>query len=122
MQEETISITDEEIKQHINAILSVLDDKKALDLHYKNVSSHSSTSDYYLVCTGNSRPHTRSLSEAVLGYIKDHELPYHIEGRGEGIWILIDMGFAIIHIMQEDQRQYYNLEQLWQYGQINEND
>ena len=38
--------------------------------------------------------------------------PEHIEGRATG-WILLDFGSVLVHLFQKDQREYYNLERLW---------
>lgn len=115
--EALVPVTDAEVNIHLEAIKTVLEDKKAIDLAVLDLREKSAMADYFVVCSGNSRPHTRALSEAVYGYIKDTDLPvYSFEGRQEGTWILLDLGFIVVHVMQESERAFYNLEQLWTYG------
>ena len=39
--------------------------------------------------------------------------PAHIEGRGGGTWILIDYSDLVVHVMGQQDREYYALERLW---------
>lgn len=70
--------------------------------------------DYFVVGTGTSRAQTQALAEAVseaLEAVGQNAL--RIEGFQEGRWILLDFGTVIVHIFQEDERRFYNLERLW---------
>jgi ribosome-associated protein len=111
-------LTDQDVARHMQGLLAALDDKQALDVVSIDVSQVSSMADYFVICSGNSRPHTQALSQAVDGYLEEQGLKlYGLEGQSEGSWILIDAGFAIIHIMQESLRSFYDLEQLWSHAQ-----
>lgn len=113
-----VYLTDEDVSVHLQGIIEVLEDKKALDLVSLDLRDRSAMADYFVVCSGNSRPHTRALAEAAYGYVKDHELEvFSIEGKQEGTWVLLDIGFIVIHVMQASQREFYNLEQLWSHAQ-----
>ncbi len=109
-------VTDAEVAQHLEGLKEALDDKKAIDLVVLDLKEKSTMADYFIVCSGNSRPHTRALSEAAYAYVKDEDLQlYSFEGRQEGQWVLLDLGFIVVHVMQESQRTFYDLEQLWSY-------
>lgn len=111
-------LTDQEIETHLHAIEAVLEDKKALDLVTIDLRDKSSMADYFVVCSGNSKTHTRALAEAAHGYVKDAGLHiFSIEGKHEGSWVLLDVGFLVVHVMQQDLREFYNLEQLWSHAQ-----
>ncbi len=71
--------------------------------------------DYFVVATGGSRAQTQALADAVEKAFKDEFqlLVNRIEGFQEGRWILLDYGQIIVHIFQEDERNFYNLERLW---------
>ena len=71
--------------------------------------------DYFVVATGGSRAQTQALADAVEKAFKDkfQLLVNRIEGFQEGRWILLDYGQIIVHIFQEDERNFYNLERLW---------
>ena len=106
-------LTEQEITKHKDALLLALDEKKAIDVVSLEIQEKSSIGDYLVITSGNSRPHTQALSHEIQSYAKEQELTYHVEGGGEGNWILVDLGFIIIHIMQAEAREFYNLEQLW---------
>lgn len=110
-------VTDAEVSEHLKGIQEALEDKKAIDMVTLDLREKSTMADYFVICSGNSRPHTRALSEAAYSYVKDAELNiYSFEGRQEGNWILLDLGFIVVHVMQEGQRSFYDLEQLWSHG------
>ena len=74
--------------------------------------------DFFVVCSGNSSTHTRALADAAHHYMKEAGLTiYSLEGKNDGTWVLLDLGFLVVHVMQESVREFYNLEQLWSYGQ-----
>lgn len=72
-----------------------------------------------MICSGGSDRTVRSLANAVRDEIKGN---YHQRGRMEGEpqdgWVLVDFGDVILHIFSPDQRDYYQLEDLWHEGKI----
>ncbi|PKL75919.1 MAG: ribosome silencing factor [Candidatus Melainabacteria bacterium HGW-Melainabacteria-1] len=111
-------LSDAQIEQHVQAIQQLLDDKKALDLVLLDLRDKSTMADFFIVCSGNSKPHTRALAETAHHYVKDEGLQiYSLEGKHEGSWVLLDVGFLVVHVMQQDLREFYNLEQLWSHAQ-----
>lgn len=115
--EALVPVTDAEVGEHLKAIQEALEDKKAIDLVTLDLRDKSTMADFFVICSGNSRPHTRALSEAAYSYVKDANLDiYSFEGRQEGNWVLLDLGFIVVHVMQESQRAFYDLEQLWSHG------
>ncbi|MBO4893707.1 MAG: ribosome silencing factor [Clostridia bacterium] len=94
-------------------IIKVLDKKKAVDIREIRTEEVTIVSDYFVIASGTSNTHTKSLAEEVEFELKKLGIePDHIEGRATG-WILLDYGTVIVHIFTEDQREYYNLERLW---------
>lgn len=95
-------------------IAKVLDEKKAMDIVAIKTEEVTIVSDVFVIATGTSSTHVRSLADDVEYEIKkrlDIE-PEHIEGRATG-WILIDYGTVLVHIFDGESREYYNLERLW---------
>ncbi len=94
-------------------IVKVLDDKKAEDIAVLDTTDLTVVSEYFVIATGNSSTHVKSLADDV-----EYELqklgvePDHIEGRATG-WILLDYGSVLVHVFTRDNRDYYNLEHLW---------
>lgn len=89
-------------------------EKKAQDVVILDLSSISIFADFFVIASGSS---TRQV-KAIAGEIEEtlsgmHVEPDHIEGAGEGRWILMDYGDTLVHIFLEDVRIFYNLERLW---------
>lgn len=89
-------------------------DKKAADLTVLDVQGVSSVTDYFLVCSGKSTPHVRTIIDAIRTELKaDGIRPLHAEGKPESGWVLLDYGDVLVHVFLEDTRAYYALERLW---------
>jgi ribosome-associated protein len=71
--------------------------------------------DYFIICTGNSKPHIETLTDFVQEVTKKEAKtrPSFVEGIHNGEWILLDYFNIIVHLFQKETREYYNLEQLW---------
>ncbi len=94
-------------------VVKVLDNKKAMDLKAIHITDFSIVADYFVIATGTSNTHVRSLAEEVeYELTKDGIEPSHIEGRATG-WILLDYGSVVVHVFSPESREYYNLERLW---------
>lgn len=100
-------------KELFSNIVKVLDDKKAEDLAVLDTADLTVVGEYFVIATGNSSTHVKSLADDV-----EYELqqlgvePDHIEGRATG-WILLDYGSVLVHVFTRDNRDYYNLDHLW---------
>jgi ribosome-associated protein len=89
-------------------------DKKAIDLAVLDVQGVSSVTDYFLVCSGRSAPHVKTIADAIREELKaDGVRPLHTEGQPESGWVLLDYGDVLMHVFLEDTRAYYALERLW---------
>ena len=95
-------------------IAKVLDEKKAMDIVAIKTEEVTIVSDYFVIASGTSNTHTKSLADDVEYEIKQRldVSPEHIEGRATG-WILLDYGTVIVHVFGHEDRDYYNLERLW---------
>lgn len=99
----------------VYAITKILDDKKAVDLNAIRTAEQTIISDYFIVATGTSSTHVKSLSEDLEFELKQQHgvMPRGIEGRASG-WILLDYGTVLVHVFMKEQREYYNIERLWE--------
>ncbi|PYM23577.1 MAG: ribosome silencing factor [Candidatus Rokuibacteriota bacterium] len=89
-------------------------DKTAIDLTVLDVQRVSSVTDYFLVCSGRSAPHVKTIAEAIREELKTEGVrPLHAEGQPESGWVLLDYGDVLMHVFLEDTRAYYALERLW---------
>ena len=89
-------------------------DKKASELVVLDVRGLSSVTDFFLVCSGRSIPHVRTITEGIRSELKVGDVrPLHMEGTAESGWVLLDYGDLLAHVFLEDTRAYYALERLW---------
>ncbi|MFC1944133.1 ribosome silencing factor [Chloroflexota bacterium] len=90
-------------------------DRQANDVLMLDISVVSSIADYYVICSAGSERQIRAVSDAV-----DEELqktgisPKRREGKSDSGWVLLDFGPVIVHIFTPGQREFYNLERLWE--------
>lgn len=95
-------------------VLQALEDMKARDIVTLNVHELTAMTDWMLICSGTSNRHTRAIAQEVVEQVKAAgQLPIGVEGEDSGEWILIDLGAVIVHVMQRETRDYYQLEKLW---------
>ncbi|MFY9233389.1 MAG: ribosome silencing factor [Fimbriimonadaceae bacterium] len=108
-------------QEKVKLITQFADDMKAEKIETMDVSEKTSIADYFVVCTGNSDVHVTSIAERVAEQMKElKERPQRIEGGRSG-WVLQDYGDVVLHVMREEQRQFYDLETLWKTMQLDPN-
>lgn len=100
------------------AIAQILDDKQAKDIEILDISKISVMADYFIICSGNSSVHVRTLSGNVVETIKKEYgiLPNKEETDAKNRWHLLDYGDAIVHIMHHEERAYYAIEKFWSHA------
>ncbi len=95
-------------------IVEAAHDRKADDVVGLDVRKISSFADTFIIATGTSDRHVRSVADSIATALKAHgETPMGIEGHDEGRWVLIDCGDTIVHVFQQEIRDHYDLERLW---------
>ena len=74
--------------------------------------------DYFIICHGDSTVQTRAITDYLEEEVRKqtNEKPYHLEGRNNGEWCLIDFGSVIVHVFEKEKREFYQLEDLWSDG------
>lgn len=88
-------------------------DKKGLDVRILEIGRLSSIADFLVLATGSSDKQVQAMADAVKMGLKPFGAPLSMEGVNEGKWVVIDYGDVIVHIFHEEQRRYYNLDELW---------
>ncbi len=103
----------------LKVALKALDDKKAVDLEVIKVRDITVLTDYFVICTGSSTTHVKTLADEVDVKVKEAlgEDPAHREGYDGGRWILLDYGEVLVHVFSRDCREFYKLERLWADGE-----
>jgi ribosome-associated protein len=89
-------------------------DRKAEDLVALDVRKLTSFTDTFIIVTGTSDRHARSVADSITeAMAKRGEKPLGMEGYDEGRWVLIDLDDVIVHVFQDEVRRNYDLERLW---------
>lgn len=95
-------------------IIDKIDDLKGKDIVILDVKGKSSITDYMIICTGTSTRHVSSIANHLLEEAKKQDyLVLGSEGQNDADWVVVDLDSVMVHIMQEDSRQLYELEKLW---------
>jgi ribosome-associated protein len=83
---------------------------------------HDASTDYFIICSGESTTQVRAISENITKKVKQNlkELPLNVEGKTESRWILLDYFNTVVHVFHPESRLYYELEELWSDGKITE--
>lgn len=104
-------MTGDELKQFT---INALEELKAEDIIALDVKDKTSITDWIVVATGSSSRHVKSIANNVVVEAKKAgKQPLGIEGENDGEWVLVDLGDVIVHVMQRQVREYYDLESLW---------
>jgi ribosome-associated protein len=72
-------------------------------------------SDFFIICHANSKTQVDAISYSVEDVVRKEigEKPIHVEGLENCFWVLMDYGDVVVHVFQEEYRNFYNLESLW---------
>lgn len=100
----------------LDAIIEGMQERKAKNVVILNLSEiENRVTDYFVICDADSNTHVNSIADNVEDTVikLTGEKAYHIEGRQNGEWILIDYINIVAHIFLRDSREYYNIEGLW---------
>lgn len=99
----------------LDIIINTLENKQANDIKVIDLDNKSSIADYFVIATGNSINQNKALLEYIEENLKKENYDIlSIEGLRDGNWILIDCGDIIVHIFTSSQRDFYNIEDLWE--------
>ena len=106
-------------KEMAKIAVAALEEKKAKDIKILDISGVSVLADYFIIASGSNRNQVQAMAdnvEEVLGKAGVH--PKQIEGYQTANWILMDYGDVVIHIFDEENRLFYDLERIWRDGRV----
>jgi len=91
-----------------------ISDKRGEDIAVLDLSSLLVVTDIFLIASGTSTRHVRTLVDDVEDALRLHDRkPIRREGKEHGEWVLLDYGDLIVHVFDPETRVYYDLERLW---------
>ena len=115
MNEEIVSLENATPLEVARAIETFLDNKKGRDIKVLHVEDVTSIADYFVVCTATSNTHVKALSGEVEYQLERRGInAYHIEGRDNNSWVVLDYCNVIVHIFNREARDFYNLDKLYE--------
>lgn len=110
----TSTVAKKDIQKLQRAIVDGLEDVKAQDIQVFDTEHLSALFERVIIASGTSNRQTKALAGSVRDAVRDAGFPKpRVEGEANGEWIIVDCGAAVVHVMQPNFRQYYNLEELW---------
>ena len=96
-----------------------LEDKKALEVKIINIEKVSTLADYFIIASGSNRNQVQAMADNVEEILGNAQIePKQIEGYQNANWILMDYRDVVIHIFDEENRHFYDLERIWRDGSL----
>jgi ribosome-associated protein len=103
-----------EIPDAVRRAAEAVLDKKGLALKVLFVKEVSDFADFFVICSGQSDRQVQAIARAVEERLAEAGLkPLHSEGTRQGKWVLLDYGDLIVHVFDEERREFYRLDRLW---------
>ena len=103
-----------DVQTCLAVVREALEDVKAKDIVSLDISTISNVADAIVIASGTSTRHIKSLADNVAEEARKAGFrPIGVEGERDAEWILIDLGFVVVHVMLPTARKFYDLERLW---------
>lgn len=106
-------------EEKVENIVTAADEMKAEAIETLDVRAKTSIAEYFVVCSGTSDRHVQSIADKVGERMRGlKERPLREDSASKG-WVLQDYGDVVLHVMRDEQRQFFDLETLWKNMQPN---
>ena len=106
-------------KETAKLAVHALEEKKAKDIRIIDISDVTVLADYFIIASGNNRNQVQAMADEVEEALyKAGMEPKQVEGYQTANWILLDYQDIIIHIFDEENRLFYDLERIWRDGSV----
>ena len=100
-------------------IVDALEDKKGEDIVLMDIKEIASFTDYFVICTGTSDRMLDALASSAIDEVrKKYKRKAKKHGNSRDGWVVVDFGDVVLHLLSPDQRDYYQLEELWEDGKV----
>lgn len=105
-------------KEMARLAVEALEDKKAVDVRILVIGQISTLADYFIIASGNNRNQVQAMADNVDEVLaKAGYQAKQTEGYRNANWILLDYGDVVIHLFDEENRLFYDLERIWRDGE-----
>ena len=88
-------------------------DKKAENVVILDMRKITNYCDYFVICNGASSRQVQAIADGIEDGLREVKVKAFSNGRKNELWNLLDFGGVVVHIFNEETRQYYDLERLW---------
>ncbi|MBU0650403.1 ribosome silencing factor [bacterium] len=93
---------------------SIADEKKAEDIVILELPESLALADYFLIMSGTNKRHVKSLADEIAFKAKqEFKRNVKIEGYESSTWMILDFKDVVIHVFEDEVREFYDLEGLW---------
>ena len=107
-------MTNMTVEQMTKIVYDAIDDKLGQDISIINIGKVSSLCDYFVIATDGSTRQVKAIADNVQDALTEYGIePRSKEGYQTQNWILLDYGDVMVHVFDEENRGFYNLEKLW---------
>ncbi|HLQ87529.1 ribosome silencing factor [Enterococcus cecorum] len=98
----------------LEVAVKAVDDKHAQDIVALDVREVSLLADYFVICSGNTDRRINAIVDEVVEQAYKNQMDVkRVEGKEASKWVLIDLGDVIVHVFNQSEREFYQLEKLW---------
>ena len=111
-------------KKLVEKIVSSIDEVKGIDVDLLDLRKINNTvCRFFIICTGTSNTHVSAITSSIKKNVSKElkEKPYSMEGLENQEWVLIDYVNVVVHIFQQNIREFYDIENLWGDAKISRN-
>lgn len=106
----------DDVESVVATVVSAMDSVKGKEIVTLDLrETGTSVTDYFVICHANSKVQVDAIADKVIDQVLENNgiKPYHVEGRDNTEWILIDFVDVVVHVFLQSARQFYQLEELW---------
>lgn len=112
----------EERKKIVERIITWALDKKAEEIRHIDVKGKTDFTDSIIICHGSAELHIKAIANHILEMARKENLQIlSVEGKDNATWVLIDMGDIVVHIFNQETRDYYKIEDIYKRSPKNRN-
>ena len=112
-----------ETKDLVKRIVEGIQEKKGKNIVVADLTGTDNTvCKYFVICEGNTPTQVAAIADSVSDYVRIHasEKPIGVEGMRVARWVVMDYSDVFVHVFVPEERDFYNLENLWADAQLTE--
>ncbi len=103
-------------KEKLQVIVRALDSKQGENIEVIEITDLTVLAEYFVICSGTSSTQVKALADEVEYQMSEAGIePHHIEGKATN-WILLDYEGIVVHVFNQEAREFYSLDRLWSDG------